>query len=126
MKNLPVDAVIVEDGGCLVLARLVDWDGQALTPDQTETVEVQVFQLEAESTPTYAEELTVEEVVLESPASGHPAWPANPGYNFRHLVPATAFPTGDHYYRLEYQFTPAVGPRFWLLQQVFAQRVASA
>ncbi len=34
------------------------------------------------------------------------------GYNFRHVMPATAFPTAGHVYDVEYTGNPTSGPAF--------------
>lgn len=36
------------------------------------------------------------------------------GYNFRHTMPAAAFPDGNVRYKVEYKFTPTSGEAFFL------------
>lgn len=45
------------------------------------------------------------------------------GYNFRNRIPGTNFPTGDHVYRVEYQFTGANNEKFPVVYKHHAQNL---
>jgi hypothetical protein len=45
------------------------------------------------------------------------------GYNFRHLIPATAFPRDSRHVRVEYTFTPSTGDAFPIPQEFSVRRI---
>lgn len=121
------DAVITEDGGVLVLARVIDWDGVLLTQAATSAVNLSVYEVNStETSPTLDTSITVSSVILDTPVTTHPSWKSSLGYNFKHTVPASAFSTGDKVYRIEYKITPVSGEVFWITKTVYARRVAKS
>lgn len=63
-------------------------------------------------TPTSSGSVTVDATtIFDVPVTANTLWPPDDGigHNFRHTVPAAAFPTGGHRYRTEYLFTFAGG-----------------
>lgn len=55
---------------------------------------------------------------LQTPA----AWTKDDtGYNFRHALPVTAFPTAGHVYSVEYTFTPTAGAVYLAKYQISAR-----
>lgn len=105
----------MEDTGVLLLARVVDWDGNLLTQANTTSVTVTCY--DKNSTPPDKLELTatpaVADVIFDTEQSGG-NWPYDDGYTFKYPMPATALPTGGHGYVVEVMITPASGEVFML------------
>jgi len=119
-----VSATVFEDGGALVLARVVDWDGNVMSQAACSSLTYRVCQ-EGE-TPPNSTTAVVADTILEPPSNAHPDWACNLPYNFRLLLPASSFPDGDAYYAIEIKVTPASGPAFWIRERVYAQRIATS
>jgi len=94
------------DCGHLVLARLVGWTGALVTQATISSIAYKVVDLDNADTVTASGALAKASVVFDT-AQTDGSWPYDDGYNFRWLVPASAFPTGGHRYAVEITFTPA-------------------
>jgi len=110
--------VVFQNATAAFLARVLDYDGQPVTPSQIASVEY-----------TVAEHL--DDMTETTPIDGHTAVALNPsdvlfatlqkgglwdvddvGYNFRHVIDvsqAPAFPTAGSHYRITYRLTPQTG-----------------
>lgn len=111
-----------EDGSATCLGRLTARDAtgvqqpsgrKLLKQADTSTVSVAVFDLQS-STPdtvTYSASLTVSAVIFDTLQTD---WDVDSvGYNFKHTIPTTAFPTGGHVHRAEYKITTTGGTVMW-------------
>ena len=97
---------IWEDSGCLVLGRIVGYDGSLIQQLDITSISCQVRDADNNRALTATLTPIVADVVYNA-AQNDDSWPYDDGYNFRHLLPATAFPTGGHKYRIEYLLDPA-------------------
>ena len=117
-----------EDGGATFMARVLGNDGAAITQSSISTITCAVYDLST-STPTVAilaPSLVVATVVFDT-LQTDARWTADAtGYNFLHAMPATAFPTGKHTYKVEYKVTPASGAVFWLVFEGFAEEIITS
>jgi len=95
-----------EDSGCCVLGRIVGYDGALIKQIDITSINCRVFDADANRALTADLDPAVADTVYNA-AQNDASWPYDDGYNFRHLLPATAFPTGGHKYRVEYLFDPA-------------------
>lgn len=124
---LPVRGQVVEDSGCTCLGRLL-LNGSNATQAGISSITYSVFDLSSR-TPTTpitghdAAALTVSQVIFDTLQTDGRWSEDSTGYNFRHEVAATAFPTGGHRYRIEYRITPASGQVFVVSFEVDAFKV---
>jgi len=102
---------IIEDCGAAVMARLLGWDGSLVTQATVSSIAYQVFDLDAALLQTAAGALVVADTVYDTEQTGG-GWPYSDGFNFRAVLPASAFPTGGHQYQVEVVFTPVAGEVF--------------
>lgn len=94
-----------EDCGALSLARVRGWTGALVTQATLSSIAYKVVDLDAAATVTASGTLTISAVIFDT-AQTDGSWPFSDGYNFRWLIPASAFPTGGHRYAVEFTFTP--------------------
>lgn len=115
-----------EDGDATALGRItarngsgaatgVDGEGNWLQQADVSTITCKVFDLNsatpetAITTPT----VTVSSAVLDIPVTTNVIWTKDTtGYNFLHDLAASNFPTGGHWYRVEYTVTLSGGAVF--------------
>lgn len=127
-------SVVFEDGGATFLARVYGNSGSAITQASLSSITCKVFDLDSTTpdtailTPT----VTIASVVYDTLQTGG-LWVDDNGdaldsvgYNFAHAMPATAFPTGGHRYRIEYKLTPASGEVFWIVFEATATDVRTS
>lgn len=115
----PVKVVWIEDGSAVALGRLAsdsgtgDWtgvegEGNFLKQADIDTITYKVFD-RSTTTPDTAiltGTLTLSSVIFDTPVKDKKLWPDDDyGYNFKHTLPTTAFPTGDNVIRVEYKIT---------------------
>ena len=127
-KNSPFKGYVNEDGGAIFLARVLGAAGTAINQASISSITVKVFDLDVTDpdTSVYNATLTVSAVVFDTLQTDAIWTEDSVGYNFKHAMSASAFPTGDHNYRIEYKFTPASGEIFWVLYEVFATNVRTS
>ena len=103
-----------EDGGAIVLARIVGNDGSNITQASITSIAYLVYDTTS-SAQVITGSVTVATSVFDT-LQDDDRWPDSEatGYNFRHALPATAFPTGGHEYQVEYKFTPSSGEVFYI------------
>lgn len=114
---------VFEDGGASVLARVYGPDGAAITQAAISTITCRVTAKSSGAsvaTPT----VTVADSVFDT-LQDDALWEDvdDVGYNFKHDLPATAFPTGGETYIVEYKFTPVSGAVFWVAVETRATGV---
>lgn|SRR5262245_9063962 len=113
--------------GATALARLVGDEGQYPAAASLTAIRLKVFDLDwtTPDAPVYDQPVSVPATIFDALQAG-PAdlriWTVDDvGFNFRHHVPASAFPRGVasprqlRRYEVEYEFTPAVGQPFPLV-----------
>lgn len=96
---------VFEDCGALALARILGWTGDLVTQASLDSISYQVVDCDLRDTVTASGALLPADVVFDI-AQNDGSWPYDAGYNFRFLIPASAFPTGGHRYAVEFTFTP--------------------
>lgn len=128
MECKPVAACFWEDSGAAVRATVRDINtGSYITQAAISNVDLAVFDLSADD-PTveiYSEALTVSSVVYDTLQTDG-VWTYSIGYNFKHIISSTAFPTGSHVYVLEYVFTPASGQPFRIQMKGVAHNIVGS
>ena len=110
LKDPPV-AYAVSNRGVLILARVVDWDGNLLTQAACTGISYVVYDESDNDTPVGSDTLTVSAVVFNTAQTGG-NWPYSDGYNFKWMMPATLVPTKGHLYRVEITVDPVSGEDF--------------
>jgi hypothetical protein len=128
ISNRPGIGYVIEDGGASFMSRVVGNAGVNITQSVITSIAVKVFDVDSDTpdTATYSATLTVSAVVFDTLQTDARWTEDATGYNFRHDMPASAFPTGEHKYRVEYKFTPATGEVFWVLFDVTATNVRTS
>lgn len=119
---MPVETIQVkwrEDGSATCLGRLtaedgtgewtgVNGEGNWLKVADISTITCAVFDMDS-STPTVASAtptVTVATAVQDTPVTDGKIWDVDDvGYNFKHTLAASVFPTGGHRVRCEYKVT---------------------
>ena len=107
LRDIKVWAVS-EDAGALLMARVVDWDGNTLTQAGVTSITWKCFDRDDNDTMTDSGTLTKTEVIFDTPQLGN-NWPYSDGYTFKWLLPKTALPNGGHRYKAEIIVTPTAG-----------------
>jgi len=110
-----------EDGSATLEAREVIRDGTGTTvagegncakQADLSSITLKVFDISIDPpTEILSATLTISSVIFDSLQTDATWVPVvdSTGYNFRYIVPTTAFPTGDHKYRVEVKFTTTGG-----------------
>lgn len=122
----PLYVLAWENGGLILMARILGWAGSSVLQADITSIQCTVTDTSEDGDgETYDAALVISATVfdtLQTPA----IWTADgTGYNFRHTVPATAFPQGDRINRVEYRFTPASGEAFYFVVDVQVQAIQS-
>lgn len=109
-----IDAVVSADGDVVVMGRIVGQArtaiNQASVDDGDDAIQVQVTDRNATVTLALAS-LDVEEVVFNALQTDARWTKDTTGYNFLHVIPASALPLGDAAYSAEYSMDFADGTR---------------
>ena len=119
---------VKEDGGATFLARVIGNDGVAILQSTISSLTVKVFDLDEtdQDKAVYTATLVVADNIFDTLQTDARWTEDTEGYNFKHDMPASAFSTGDHNYRIEYKFTPTSGEVFWVLFEVLATNVKTS
>lgn len=98
----------VEDSAVTVRARLVDGDGNLFEAADIDTIEYSVYKVVAGVATIDSEEIDPADVFVTPATSADDSevWNGKRAYNFKHVVPGTAFPLGGLEYQIEYTITP--------------------
>lgn len=117
-----IKGFVWEDGGATTLARILGLDGDLIVQADVSTITCLVYDITSAAsiiTPT----VTVASAVFDT-LQTDARWSVDTtGFNFSYALPATAFPTGEHDYRIEYKFTPASGAAYFVVYQVHSREV---
>ena len=103
---------VIEDSVAVFLVRIAGVDGVNLTQASLTAVSYAVFDPDGQE--ILSGDLVIADVIFDTLQTGDPRWerccPSDvEGFNFRHVMPATAFPTGGATNRVEYKFTDTNG-----------------
>ena len=113
----PIKAIIVEDSGVTILSRIVGDDALPIVKADLTSITYKVFDLTSDDpsviinsgTPNITTDIFD---TLQTDAR----WTTDAtGYNFKHTLPAVAFPDGNARYRVEYKFQPVSAQPLFLL-----------
>lgn len=115
----PTKGTVWQNGGASFLARIRAATGSYITQAGVSSIGCIVKDLTLDATTTIiTPTITVASVVFDTLQTGA-AWSIDStGYNFKHDIAATAFPSGNHFYVVEYKFTPAAGEVFFVEYEV--------
>lgn len=137
MSEIPYKVEWNEDGDCSVLARVcarngsgaatgIDGEGNWIEPADLSSVTCKVFDLMSltPDTPITTPTVVIADAILDPPVTTAVLWTEDTtGYNFLHDLAAANFPTGDHRYLVEYEFTLTGGAKFRLILDGVARPV---
>lgn len=118
-----LQSTVFEDSGLYLMARVKGNAGTNITQGTIASIALKVYDRTADNEEVYSAALTVSAVVFNTLQTGalDPRWTKDiHGYNFGAAVPASAFATGGHTYRVEVVFTPSSGDQFALVADVHA------
>lgn len=124
-------ATAVEDSAAILMARLVDQDGEYITSGDIDSITCEVYDLtdtdgSAIATPSVVVATTVFDSLQATDAAKRIWLVDSTGYNFRHVLPPSALPDGNKTYRVEYLFSPVNGEDFYLLYELQTLKVSSS
>lgn len=113
MTAIIVKDSVFEDTGNVFMARVKGIDGNYILQADLSSITYAVFNMTTGSAVAVINDtVTISTAVFDTlQTDGIWTWDTT-GYNFLHVMPATAFPTGGNVYAVEYTFTPASGPVF--------------
>lgn len=120
----PIRGVAWEDGGATCLARIVGLSGSNITQAVVSSIACTVYDVTG-AVSIITPSITVSSVVFDTLQTDSRWDVDSTGFNFAHALPATAFPTYGHVYRVEYKFAPVSGAAYYVVFEVTAQRVYS-
>lgn len=102
-------AIIFEDSSVTYLARLINYDGEPIQVADVTSITCRVCAMSDPSTHTSAPAVVVADSVFSSLQTDSRWDVDNQGYNFRHALAASSFPSPDAVYRIEYTLTMVAG-----------------
>ena len=115
------EVFVLEDNPLVIVSRETDGDGTDITQAGISTITYSLFLISTGATRADATDLTVASVVFDTlqETSSPTRWLDGKGnaidatgYNFRHTLAGTLFPTAGEILQLEHFFTPASGNAF--------------
>jgi hypothetical protein len=135
MAASPITGTVWERGGAVVMARVqgTRTSGVADNMDQSDIDGVTYWVYEKYTSGYIAtsdnasQALTVADVVYNTLQTDNRWTVDSTGYNFRHTLTSTAFPTGGRAYRAQYLFNPNKSgePAFWVVFDITAKSLPS-
>ena len=128
MSIIAIQGNAIEEASTIVKAKLTDHGGTLLLQADFTSIHYEAWNMDASpvNQVKVATALNVANVVFDT-LQTDARWTADAtGYNFLHAMPATAFPTGKHTYKVEYKVTPASGAVFWLVFEGFAEEIITS
>lgn len=124
MSTQIVSASVWEDATAVMLARVVGSDADNVAQADISSIACKVF--DAAGTQIINPSITVSSVIYDTLQTGDEWTVDATGYNFRHALPTTAFPTGGAIYTVEYVFTATDGSVFPVVYRVTALNLFSS
>ena len=118
MTATPTLATIYEDTAVSCMSRILGDDAAAITQSDIASISLSAFKDGSSTASSGPTALTVAAVVYDSYQTDARWTKDSTGYNFRYQVPASVFDSGDATYRLEFEFTPASQPVFFVVFMV--------
>ncbi len=115
------EITVLEDNPLVIMSRETDGDGTNITQSGISTITYSLFLISSGATRAAAVSLTISGVVFDSlqETSSPTRWLDGKGnaidatgYNFRHTLAGSLFPTAGEVLQLEHLFTPASGNAF--------------
>lgn len=122
-----ISGTAYEGGSVVVMARCVDSTDANITQAAINSITYTVTNIATgQATPGHSgQPLTVSAVVFDSLQSGS-GWSADKnGYNFRHVIGATALPDGDATYQYEAKLSFTTGDVGFVLAKITTMRTYS-
>lgn len=116
-----VTGQVIEDSACTILARVYGNAGTAITQSALASITCKVFDVDSSTpdTAVAAPTVTIASSVFDTLQTDARWTQDTTGFNFAHVLAASIFTTGDHYYRAEYLFTPSSGEVFRLVANIY-------
>lgn len=116
-----------EDAALWVAARVEDIEGGVVVRADVTSVTLKVFDRDGGNVVTLTQTLVVAGALFDTLQTADPRWTEDAvGYNFAHVIPASAFPKGDRRYRCEFVFDPASGDNFPFVVRVTTSGLLSS
>lgn len=113
---------VFADSGSTLLARVYGTAGTYLTQAATSSITCAVNDITTGSpVSVITPSIVVSSVIFDTLQTGGMWTRDSTGYNFRHAMPATAFPDAGHVYEVIYTVTPTSGAVFPIRFQVTAE-----
>jgi len=103
-----------EDSGISLMARVVGHDAANVTQSVVSSIVYSVIDNSDNSIIVDAATLQKTDIIFDALQTDARWTIDSTGYNFRHDLPASALPTGNTTYRIEYKITPTSGAPFHL------------
>ncbi len=104
---------IFQGQGLTCISRVIGNNGQAIVRADIQSIACKVISVTGGGTTAATPAIVVASVVFNSLQTGDPRWTGDTtGYNFLHVIPASAFATPQADYKIQYVFTPATGEPF--------------
>lgn len=119
-----VTAAVWEDATAVMLARVVGADADNVAQADISSIACKVF--DSSGAEIINPSITVSSVVYDDLQTGDEWTVDSTGYNFRHALPTTAFPSGGSIYTVEYVFTATDGSVFPVVYRVTTQNLFSS
>lgn len=125
MKCKPIKSVVYHSSGVILMARLISESEALATQAAISSVKWYSFDLANPSTVVASGTISKTDVIFDT--LQHAMWSEDAtGYNFRHVLPASATPTGDRTYRIEYRIVPTGGERYHVVYELESKAILSA
>lgn len=121
-------AVIWEDSGATLMARVVGNDAADLQQADVTGISYKIFDLDSATPGTATATGTcVVATVIKDTLQTDDRWTVDStGYNFIEATAASLWPTGDHRYRIEYIFDPVSGEDFPVVFELSVRAIVTS
>lgn len=122
MSAIPIYGEAFADSGATILARAYGTSGSYITQAAISSITCAVTDITTgTAVSVITPSIVVSSVVFDTLQTGGMWTKDSTGYNFRHALPATAFPDSGHVYQVVYTVTPSSGAVFFIVAQVTAK-----
>ena len=118
--QIPVVPVLsvqgIEDASLVCMARIIDETREAVAQVDVSSITLKVFDM-ASAVKSYETTLVVADTVFNALQTDDRWTVDDTGYNFLHVIPPAAFPSGGRTYQCEYFITFASTATGWAIYQ---------